>query len=118
MKVILKKTECLVYREPGDISFHGVRNAAGESRLLYHVKRELNLEGYDFVKKRMWKDGHMVSEMQQYLRQRKPNHLGVQLAIYNGHWDINGIEEEFNAGVASLEVVDIGLTVGVTGGAK
>ena len=107
MKVTLKDGRCIVEREPGDPKFHGVTNAAGESRLLHHVKRELNKQGFDFVKKRMWKDGHLVDNLQQYLRERRPVD-GRVLAIYNDAWAIRGAEVDFNAGRASLAATDIG----------
>lgn len=99
---------CTVTREPGDPRFHGIRNAAGESRLLYHMKKELAKQGYDFVKKRMWKDGHMMDEMQQYLRERKGGKNSRCLAIYNGNWAINGADKDFNEGEAVFIVENIG----------
>jgi len=82
---------CTVYREEGDPKCSGVVNAAGESRLLYHMKRILNAEGHRFIKTRMHKHGHLMSDMQQYIYDR---HSGI--AIYNGYWQIRGAEEDFN----------------------
>jgi hypothetical protein len=98
---------CHVVREPGDPKFHGRINAAGESKFLHHLKGVLNAQGYDFIKKRMHKDGHMVDEMQQYLRERKPVH-GRVLSIYNNSWAIEGAEVEFNQGEVFLGVTNIG----------
>jgi hypothetical protein len=94
MKVYLlpEQYQCLVVREDGDPVFSGVRNAKGESRLLYHVKQYLNQHGYDFIKKRMWRDGHLVDDMQQYLRERKPVDDRM-FAIYNTFWQIEGADE-------------------------
>ena len=64
MKVNLGEHECLVEKEPGDPP---VRN---ESHLLYQVKRKLQEQGYDVVKKLMRKDGHLVSVDQHYVRAR------------------------------------------------
>jgi len=91
-----------VTREPGDPSFHGVRNGAGESRLLYHIKEKLNSEGFDLIKKRMWKDGHLVDEMQQYLRTRSPKSKGPHVYITNPRWAINGAEVDYNEGQVTL----------------
>ena len=99
---------CLVEREPGDPRFYGIKNAAGESRLLYHVKQALAKQGYDFVKKRMWKDEYLVSEMQQYLRERKDRN-GRCLAIYNDMWAVLGAEEYLNVdGRVTFAVRNIG----------
>jgi len=56
---------CIVEREEGDEGFYS------DSRLMYHMKQELNSQGFDFIKKRMWRDGHLVDDSQQYLRERK-----------------------------------------------
>jgi hypothetical protein len=42
MKVELIGHSCIVTKEPGDPHFSGRINAAGESRLLYHIKKILN----------------------------------------------------------------------------
>ena len=73
MKVTIDGHVCTVTKEPGDPHFSGVVNAAGESRLLYHIKNILNTQDYDLIKKRAYKDGHLLSDMQQYLRTCKPS---------------------------------------------
>ena len=95
MKVTLKGHACTVVREDGDPHFRGIQNAAGESRLLYHVKRELTRQGYDIIKKRMWRDGHLMADMQQYLRTRCPS-TSHCLMIYNPRWAIEGADETLN----------------------
>lgn len=45
-------------------------SSKGESLLLYHVKTMLLRMGYDVIKKRMWKDGHLVDDSRQYVRTR------------------------------------------------
>ena len=107
MKVILTPPTCQVIREDGDPVFRGNHNAAGESRLLYHVKHYLNGCGHDFIKKRMWKDGHLVDDMQQYLRERKPV-AGSQYCIFNPRWQIRGADSIFRErGEVILRVVDL-----------
>ena len=71
MKLAFYKTRLHVDKEPGDPNFSGIQNAAGESRLLYHIKNKLNkgvftcCEGVQipagtvWIKKRMAKDGHL-----------------------------------------------------------
>ena len=109
MKVTLTDNACVIEHEEGDRKHYGIRNAAGESSLLYALKTHLNAKGYDFIKKRMWKDGHMVDDMQQYLRERKPVN-GRQLGIYNGRWAIEGADEELNrTGETRLVVEDLAI---------
>ena len=94
MKVELKKNCCVVTREEGDPKFYGVQNAAGESKLLHHIKLELIKQGHKVIKKRMWKDGHLKDDMQQYIRTVKD--YEPSFCIYNGRWAIEGAEEDFN----------------------
>lgn len=96
MKIETDGNRLVVTREKGDKGHYGVKNAAGESSLLHAVKQELNSHGHDFIKKRMWKDGHLVDEYQQYLRMRKPDGAGRVLAIYNPWFAIEGAEVVYN----------------------
>ena len=99
MKLEFRDSNLHVYRESTDPKYYGVMNAAGESRLLYAIKNQLNKDGWDLIKKRMHKDGHLMAEMQQYLRTRKPTgNPDKDIYIYNGFWQIRGAEEDFNAG--------------------
>lgn len=105
MRLEFEKYKLRVIREPSDPKYYGVVNAAGESKLLYAVKNQLNAQGWDLVKKRMWKDGHLVGEMQQYLRSRKPSgNPEKDIYIWNGHWQIHGAEKDFNNGEVVLIV--------------
>ena len=109
MKVTMESHRCIVEREPGDPYFSGNMYAKGESRLLYHVKKILNNQGYDLIKKRMHKDGHLVDEMQQYLRSRVYKLGKPCLAIYNGFWAIRGADVDFREnGKVVLYVTNIG----------
>ena len=108
MKVRIEEGECIVTREPGDPKFSGIRNAAGESRLLYHIKRILNARGFNLVKVHMAKDGNLVDDMQQYLRPAglHPTSDKANIAIYNVYWAIQGADEILNEdGEGSLTVV-------------
>lgn len=102
MKVELKKNHCVVTREKGDPKFYGVVNAAGESNLFYMVKKELIKQGHKVIKKRMWRDGHMVSDMQQYLRTVKGYEPSFH--IWNHIWSVEGAEVDFNAGEVTLSL--------------
>lgn len=107
MKIKLKRNVCVVTRESNDPKFYGTTGAKGESNLLHAVKTKLNKQGFDFVKKRMWKDGHMVDDMQQYLRERSPVN-GRQLCIYNSRWAIEGANDPYNeTGKVTLTVENL-----------
>lgn len=102
-----KNHVCIVTKEPTDPRFKTSGWADGESTFLYHVKQQLNKRGYDFIKKRMWKDGHLVDEQQQYLRERKTNGKRC-LAIWNSSWAIEGAEKTFEEmGSVTLTVYDL-----------
>lgn len=91
---------CLtVTREPQDPTYKNggyAEGNAGESRLLYHIKKKLNNAGCDFVKVRMWKDGHLVDDMQQYIRARNKSTDSPHIYIHNSYWAIEGAEVGFN----------------------
>ncbi len=105
MKVELKEHCCVVTREESDPKFYGVQNAAGESNLLYHIKKELIKQGHKVIKKRMTSDkefGHMVDDMQQYIRTAKG--YEPSFYIYNSRWNIEGAEVDFNLGEVTLSI--------------
>lgn len=65
MKILLEKNKLTVSRDGGEKVY-------SESRLLHLIKKALNDQGHDVIKKRMWKDGHMMGgDETQYLRERK-----------------------------------------------
>lgn len=86
MKVEIKGSVCTVVREPGDPRFKT------ESTLLHHVKKALAMQGFDLIKKRMCKDGHLVSAEQQYLRTRRRDGI----CVFNPRWQVEGAESRFN----------------------
>lgn len=102
MKVELKKNSCIVTREESDSKIYGIQNAAGESKLLYQIKKELRVQGHKVIKKRMWKDGHLVDDMQQYIRTAKG--YEPSFCIWNNQWAIKGAEEDYNQGQVVLSV--------------
>lgn len=53
-----------VVHEPND------PRPSNESHLLHMIKKNLIAQGFDVIKKRMWKDGHMVADACQYIRSR------------------------------------------------
>ena len=97
MKVKLEKKTCIVTREDGD------KRMSTESQLLYHVKLELQKQGHDVIKKRMWKDGHMVSDHCQYVRERKG-----KFGIWDEQYPIRDIVEDFRkVGRVVLSVAEL-----------
>ncbi len=107
-----------ITKERRDPVFKDGSWGSGESRLLYHIKKKIiageveNWDGLptDIIKKRMWKDGHLVDDAQLYLRSRKYVKTGddrdkLYLVIHNTHWAIRGIDTDFNEdGVCHLQV--------------
>ena len=67
MKIELEQFYCRVIKEDDDPYFHRGGYANAESTFLYHVLQGLKRMGYDVIKKRMWKDGHLVDDTQQYI---------------------------------------------------
>ena len=93
MIVTLNKEHGLVTvtKQKGDPHFNSTNWGLAESTFLYHVKQELIKQGIDCIKKRMWKDGHLVDDNQQYIRDRK-----CKWYIWNGSWAIWDAGEHFN----------------------
>jgi len=101
MKVELdfKRQKCLVTKEPNDknIPYTGwvkQDKADTNSRLYYYIKQILNAEGYGLIKKRMWKDGHLVDVERQYLVTR--NKPGKNFCIYDHLYAVRDAREEYN----------------------
>lgn len=93
MKVTIVGYQCIVEREESD-----PKRFNTESTLLHHIKKQLIKQGFDLIKKLMWKDGHLVDSDQHYLRARKENKDDPlkDVMIYNNHWAIRGNEEDYN----------------------
>ena len=85
-------------REATDPKFYGVAWAKGESALFYFIKKWLNEHGFDCIKKRAQKDGHLVwDEYQPYLRDRKGD-----WCIISGFYALRGANEDWNEGCVDL----------------
>ncbi len=85
MKVKLSNGGCKVTREIKDPKIYS------ESRLLYLVKKELIRQGYDVIKKLMSKDGHLVSDTEHYIRDRRD-----KFAIWFGSYALRFSYEDYN----------------------
>jgi hypothetical protein len=93
------------HREEGDRRYHGAAHAKGEHNLFYAVKQWLIARGFDVIKKRAQKDGHMLGdEFQPYVRCRKPTSDTPHIAIYSGFYALRGANEDWNAGEVRLNV--------------
>ena len=73
------------------------KNMGGDSLILYDLKNLLNANGFNLIKKRIWKDGHMFGgETDQYIRQ--PNNakkIDPHIYIYDTAGDISFLKERF-----------------------
>ena len=140
MKFKLDGNNLVVTREPGDPKFYrGGKNSWGdpESRFLYHVKNAFNRPeiyiahcyrhylddpNLKFIKKRMWKDGHLVDDCQQYLRTVKPvckkDGQNIYMSLHNDHYAICGLDSDFNHSEASLAISFITICQPQLGGPK
>ena len=91
------------YREAGDPRFDGIRFAKGEHALFRFVARWLNARGFDVIKKRAQKDGHMIGDQYQpYLRCRKPRAGVPHVMVWSGFYALRGANEDWNKGQVSL----------------
>lgn len=95
MKIIINELDktLTVIREDGDPKFRNGGWGCGESRLMYHIKQKLIKMGFDVIKKRMWKDGHLTSMEKQYIRTRN---LKKGFYILDNLYDIRNSADVFN----------------------
>ncbi len=100
-KLIWSQYSLTVIREKDDPKFYGTVNAAGESNFLYWLKNLLNAQGFDLIKTKMSKDGHLVDDIQQYLRIRSQNSVKKghpNIVLYNSFWALRGLNDDWNKG--------------------
>lgn len=97
MKVEMHDYCLVVTREDSDSKFYK------ESLLFHAIKKHLNVNGGDFIKKLMHKDGHMVSDDQHCLRSRNAKAKDA-VCIYSNFHALRGIHEDFNEGRLILNV--------------
>lgn len=93
----------VVTREDTDPKYYGTQFAKGEHALFHAIKKQLQTEyGYDVIKKRAQKDGHMIGdEYQPYIRTRSKK---KGFMIYSGFYAVRGANEDFNNGSVELFV--------------
>ena len=73
---------------------NGGKKIYSESTLLHHIKLALIERGFDMIKKRMWKDGHLVDDTQHYIRSRNLKKPGF--AIWDTSYAIRFSYEPYN----------------------
>ena len=99
VKFDLENRTIEVIKERGD-KRHKRGYALPESGFLYDVMKELKKQGYDVIKKRMAKDGHMVDGTQQYIRTLKymivPDDTPEEFCIYSRVYALVDLGEEYN----------------------
>jgi hypothetical protein len=72
--------------------------AKNESHLLHQLKIELQRDGYDLIKKLMWKDANLVNYTQHYLRARDKKGTRGIFCIWDTNYAIRNSAEDFNKG--------------------
>jgi len=77
VKLDIKAGICEARWQKGDMP---IKN---ESHLLYRIQQELKQQGYDVVKRLMWKDGHLTDDTRHYIRER-----GGEWAIVDSYYAI------------------------------
>jgi hypothetical protein len=101
MLVKITGNQCVITKETMDKKFYGM---SGESLLLYKIKQELQKQGFDVIKKRMQKDGHMYGdETLQYIRTRNPKAKDFMM-IYDGNYAVRAMTDDFNKGKLILNI--------------
>ena len=88
MKVELKieKHYCIVQREAGE------KRCGKETEFYVRLKRTLQDQGHDVIKKLIQKDGHLMGDQYQYyIRERK-----WKFAVYDGKYALRFIHTAFN----------------------
>lgn len=86
MLVEIKKFVVVFRREVTDRRFY-----KDESTFLHHAKKALIALGYDCIKKKAWKDGHLVDDSLFCIRDRKKRWM-----IFDGQHAIRNLAEDFD----------------------
>lgn len=95
-----------IQREKGDKKVRGGWSPPGgehgweaEHVLLYQLKKILNAAGFNLIKKRIQKDGHMVGATETpYLRAKNKKKDKPHIAIYDANSAVRNSAEEYNEG--------------------
>ena len=94
-----------VTREKSDRKYYGHVHASGEHSLFRCIAKYLNARGFNLIKIRAQKDGHMLGdEYQPYLRPPKRGKKPCLIYIYSGFYALRGANEDWNHGEVDLMV--------------
>ena len=93
-------------RETTDPKFYGTRSAKGEHALLHFIMQWLNARGFDLIKTRLQKDGHLMGDQfQPYLRSRQGTYgSAAHVYLVSGFYQIRGANEDWNQGEVTLQL--------------
>lgn len=102
MKVILTEFTCTIEREPKDPLPRKGGWGTAESQLYYWIKKNLQAQGFDVVKRRIQSDGHIYGdEKLPYIRERK-----WAFYIYDEQYAVRDIVAEYKANGKVYLMVD------------
>ena len=105
MRATIKNGTITFHREKFDPKFHGIKLAKGEHSLFRLIAKWLNERGFDVIKKRASKDGHMIGdEYQPYIRTRKHTSNAPHIMIWSGFYALRGANEDWNQGEVTLRL--------------
>ena len=97
MNAVFSEGYVTFHRDTTDLRFHGLRFAKGEHGLMHRIAKWLNARGFDLIKKRAQKDGHMIGdEYQPYVRCRKPRKDVPHIYVWLGFYALRGANEDWN----------------------
>ena len=98
MKLVIEENGAFMFRrEASDRKYYGMALAKGEHALFRFIAKWLNAHGFDVIKKRAQKDGHMVGdEYQPYIRCRNQRKDVPHIYIISGFYALRGANEDWN----------------------
>ncbi len=93
--------ELRLHKEEGRVTGGSAKVIRGTGPKIYKetafwqdVRRSLMKQGYDVIKKLMWKDGHMVDDTQYYVRSRK--YTPDSFMLSQTDYAIRAVYDEYN----------------------
>ena len=105
MRAVFEDGSVTFLKDQGDPRFHGAKHAKGEHALFRFITRWLNAHGFNLIKKRAQKDGHMVGdEYQPYIRCASRQKSAPNVMILSGFYALHGANEDWNKGNVQLSL--------------
>ncbi len=94
VKMNFKTNQCIVTREKGEKAIYK------ETEFYHKLKKEVQEQGHDVIKKLVQKDGHMFGDKWiYYIRERK-----WKWCIVDPNWAIEQAQRTFNEGEITLQI--------------